>query len=1725
MGKFTTIATYSRFESMWNNNAIDNYSLYFIQDTGQLYAHGVLLSSVVFGTEASGAVPVTIAGVTKSLALASHTHSNYIQNNQNIDLQTYKLVSGSNDLIYLSNGNIYVGNTSVPITIQSSTDLKLYRDTHEYTILDTGNFSIGNTTSTNYTLNNVAVFKYGSNTFQLDYVKRINASSTFDSLNSYTLAGTTQVNNKQYGIITLYTDGTTTNPSWAQLRINIPDRTVEYRTSSQTNNWIALSSQNIVQNALDQAGIVAAPSSQTVNMVWKTDAQGNPAWREDTAGTDTWRNIRINDETSDRLSSDITSGALYIKGGTGISVSWDNNKLLITNSSPNVWQAASDTQVGYVPSATKGKFLHCNATTGALEWIDDNNTWNAVSTTQAGYVPQIVTTGTLASSDSPFILVYKNLTGVTVPVWVPLPANAFNNTWQQNTATQAGYVTAPGANVSGKVWMTGSDGTPSWQDANNHTHSYLPLSGGTLTNSNFGEQLTIKRSYADGDSVIKYDSNGTTVGYIGIRADTTPVFYAGTNTSGSGNLIYHSGNLPAYPTKASWNYDDCYVSSVSIYENNLRITKNGGNTDLTIPFASNSTDAMKLKYYSQITTKADLDAFNESSRFKVTTWNGSNAEESLGTSYPGAGNGIILNGCWTYTSFGFQLAIDDDPTWFMALRQRNGNGWAAWKRIPMGDGTGASGTWAISISGDASTLGGTSKDGLFTDFSRSSNTNNLSITIGGTTKAITLGSNAFNSTSFITKNDILEIISEPTEAVNLNDEVSSSKFIAVGWSYSKYSNVSNSPWGTSSSAAGVINIPTQYPFQICRFYNNNDIYIRGYYSGTGWTAWKRIALTGEAPASHSHPYTDLTGSSTTANQAILSNGTANGWKLATLGDRAFDSTAYLPLSGGRMTGPFTVVGTSAGNAAILRELDAITIGPSSSRNTAGYYPGIAFNHMVNYNNAPGNSYEQAPQGWIGLKIHSTPGSELSYLVFATKPGTGTSNSGNDRPIERMNIAPDGTVNILNSIIASSTLSVSGDQTFYGLTQVCNKANQVNYMYSALQIREYNFGGAQDDSWAIAPRLSWHWGGRVQTQIGLASNGELHLSKDQFSNAYKLVYETGTWGISISGDADTVDGKHYSDIILSNGKNLIRSYNVEVTSSSYQVWPVHVMTETVVDGDLVTITIEYSIASGATRTWLGVWTGGGYNNVGGTKAVTAGTSHGTVSITGQITYTSGHNDNGVCIYFGDSNKSGTCTIHRVKVERGDHFTGWSPAPEDLITAMNISSQTVANATNCLPLVGGTMTGSIGFSNTVNRSKRLIYETTRNCGIKYDYAGNEALIISSGNYAPSAVKIYVSNGIALNDSDGQYTTGTPALDLKQNCAAINYNWAATTPGYNLYVNGTSYFTDILQIVKTTKVSIGGNDLKIQTTADTNIAILGSGSSTPASNAEYGILQLFHQGSDKIRLYANPNQNNWIDNGGSFGIGTTSPSYKLHVAGTSGLIGDTTIGSRSWYYQRSGRGAVHHEFTGYDDDYGVVKIRHLHSDGSGGPGTYTATLTVQDERINNLSGTYEPTFYINRTGATTTPPLMGVNTASLGRVFTINSSGETVMSKTCTASGFIKSSSSDDYLLSGGGGHKHVTQLVNSGTASSFASLDITKTFIYINGNIGSYSDANRTISVSAAMAVGQVLTVVAYNTGSSTTLTTSYSSLDGTTISCPQNKFVEISILCYATSSYLISCKGQ
>ena len=77
---------------------------------------------------------------------------------------------------------------------------------------------------------------------------------------------------------------------------------------------------------------------------------------------------------------------------------------------------------------------------------------------------------------------------------------------------------------------------------------------------------------------------------------------------------------------------------------------------------------------------------------------------------------------------------------------------------------------------------------------------------------------------------------------------------------------------------------------------------KGYLTSVPAQTW--ASITGKpstfTPSAHTQSYTTLTGSTTTANQAIVSNGTANGWTLKTLGSLAF-SSATIPTKTSQLT--------------------------------------------------------------------------------------------------------------------------------------------------------------------------------------------------------------------------------------------------------------------------------------------------------------------------------------------------------------------------------------------------------------------------------------------------------------------------------------------------------------------------------------------------------------------------------------------------------------------------------------------------------------------------------------------------------------------------------------------------------------------------------------------------------------------------------------------------------
>ncbi len=94
-----------------------------------------------------------------------------------------------------------------------------------------------------------------------------------------------------------------------------------------------------------------------------------------------------------------------------------------------------------------------------------------------------------------------------------------------------------------------------------------------------------------------------------------------------------------------------------------------------------------------------------------------------------------------------------------------------------------------------------------------------------------------------------------------------------------------------------------------RFYQNEKLVAteewvtnKGYLTSVPAQTW--ASITGKpstfTPSAHTQSYTTLTGSTTTANQAIVSNGTANGWTLKTLGSLAF-SSATIPTKTSQLT--------------------------------------------------------------------------------------------------------------------------------------------------------------------------------------------------------------------------------------------------------------------------------------------------------------------------------------------------------------------------------------------------------------------------------------------------------------------------------------------------------------------------------------------------------------------------------------------------------------------------------------------------------------------------------------------------------------------------------------------------------------------------------------------------------------------------------------------------------
>lgn len=142
----------------------------------------------------------------------------------------------------------------------------------------------------------------------------------------------------------------------------------------------------------------------------------------------------------------------------------------------------------------------------------------------------------------------------------------------------------------------------------------------------------------------------------------------------------------------------------------------------------------------------------------------------------------------------------------------------------------------------------------------------------------------------------------------------------------------------------------------------------GYADSAGSVAWANV--TGKpssyTPSAHTHAWNSLTHSSTTENQAILTNGKANGWKLQTLNIARWDNAA-----------------NNAHSHANKSVLDGITSGLVNSWNTA-------YNFVSNITGTPRKIWGQSFDGTADvdntLRIRKTTGNYCEGIRIQTGDG-------------------------------------------------------------------------------------------------------------------------------------------------------------------------------------------------------------------------------------------------------------------------------------------------------------------------------------------------------------------------------------------------------------------------------------------------------------------------------------------------------------------------------------------------------------------------------------------------------------------------------------------------------------------------------------------------------------------------------------------------------------------
>jgi hypothetical protein len=181
-----------------------------------------------------------------------------------------------------------------------------------------------------------------------------------------------------------------------------------------------------------------------------------------------------------------------------------------------------------------------------------------------------------------------------------------------------------------------------------------------------------------------------------------------------------------------------------------------------------------------------------------------------------------------------------------------------------------------------------------------------------------------------------------------------------------------------------------------------------------------------------------------------------------------------------------------------------------------------------------------------------------------------------------------------------------------------------------------------------------------------------------NNRFVTDAEKSTW----NGKATQATIDTSINSIEVGGRNLLLKSNIPIANAAYLLKRYNYGGQIPLDGEVYTATIKFELGAG--RNWLSLFTGGGYANVVSFYPHDIN-SEGIASKTFIMKYPANRfPENGfayIDIY--QDNKSGTTTstssVEWVKLEKGNKPTDWSPAPEDVDSAIALKADKITSGT--------------------------------------------------------------------------------------------------------------------------------------------------------------------------------------------------------------------------------------------------------------------------------------------------------------------------------------------------------------------------------------------------------------------------------------------------------------